>query len=290
MSPNTSHFLHLTRKRYRKQQKLLEGLYECDSFLVRPNQVVKNRKLIKYWSKRNNLFSKFNERPIYLTDELWYSVTPEKIAKFVAKFARACLPNAKKVLDVFCGAGGNTIQLALEFERVYGVDWSMEHLYCTQRNAEAYGVSDNIWLKYGSWEAIARKGRFSKIGVDFLFGSPPWGGPQYLRESTYDLEKLLQPMGITQMLQSMISITSNVMLFLPRNSNLEQVSSATRQVLGLRGRCRVVYVKEDGFPKGILCMWGDALVKAGGEDEEPDEKNASKKKDAKHDVDYSLDG
>ncbi|SJM86218.1 related to Trimethylguanosine synthase [Zygosaccharomyces bailii] len=290
MSPNTSHFLHLTRKRYRKQHKLLERLYERDSFLVQPNQVVKNRKLIKYWSKRNSLFSKFNERPIYLTEELWYSVTPEKIAKFVAKFARVCLPNAKKVLDVFCGAGGNTIQLALEFERVYGVDWSMEHLYCTHRNAEAYGVSDNIWLKYGSWEIIAKKGRFNKIGIDFLFGSPPWGGPQYLRESTYDLEKLLQPMGITQMLQSMISITPNIMLFLPRNSNLEQVSSATRQVFGVRGQCRVVYVKEDGFLKGILCMWGDALVKAGGEEEEPDEENTCKKKDTKHDVDYSLDG
>lgn len=296
MATNSSHFLHLDHKRYRKQHQRLKQLYHNESFLVKPDQVVKNRQLIKFWRRKKDLFSKFEEKPIFLTDELWYSVTPENIAKFIAKFVKASLPDSTKVLDVFCGAGGNTIQLALEFEKVYGVDFSLDHLYCTYRNAEAYGVSDRIWLKYGSWEKISHQGRFSKIGIDFAFGSPPWGGVQYLRDDIYDLEYSLQPMGITKLLRSMVSVTPNVMLFLPRNSNLEQVSLATKQVLGPKGRCRIVYVKESGFTKGILCMWGSALVDAGQENEEtledisPSVLSRSPTVPSKTIVDYSLDG
>ncbi|GAV54993.1 hypothetical protein ZYGR_0AS03160 [Zygosaccharomyces rouxii] len=291
MAPNVSHFLHITRKRYRKQHQRLSKLYHENSFLVKPDQVVKDRQLIKYWRKKKSLFSKFDERPIFLTNELWYSVTPEKIAEFVAKFVKASLPNATKVLDVFCGAGGNTIQLASEFEKVYGVDFSIDHLYCTYKNAESYNVNDRIWLKYGSWEKLAEKGRFSKLGIDFAFGSPPWGGPQYLKETSYDLETSLKPMGITQLLRSMISVTPNVMLFLPRNSNLEQVSQATMCVLGPKGRCRTVYVKDSGFTKGILCMWGPSLVTAGQENEETFESvNPPSQPLPKNTVSYDLDG
>lgn len=291
MSSNVSHFLHITRKRYRKQYRRLKKLYHENSFLVKPDQVIKDRQLIKYWRKKQSLFSKFDEKPIFLTNELWYSVTPEKIAKFIAKFVRTSLPNATKVLDVFCGAGGNTIQLALEFEKVYGVDLSLDHLYCTYKNAEAYNVNDRIWLKYGSWEKLAKKGRFSKLGIDFVFGSPPWGGPQYLQERSYDLEISLKPMGITQLLRSMISVSPNVMLFLPRNSNLEQVSKATMQVLGSQGHCRTVYVKDSGFTKGILCMWGPSLVNAGRENQEVFENVGSPSPSPLKDtVNYDLDG
>lgn len=43
---------------------------------------------------------------IYFT-ESWYSVTPERIAK---QIARRC--KCKVIIDAFCGAGGNTIQFA----------------------------------------------------------------------------------------------------------------------------------------------------------------------------------
>lgn len=261
----TSHFLHITRRKYKRQYKQLRKLYRQSSYLVKPNEVPKERQLTKYWKNRRSMFSKINSSPIYLTHELWFSVTPEIIAKFLAKFIRVCLPNATKIMDVFCGGGGNAIQFAMMFPHVYGVDASLEHLYCTYRNAKTYGVSDRIWLKYGSWQDIARKGRFAKLGIDCVFGSPPWGGPQYLKSETYDLEMGLQPMGITEMLRSFLSISSNVVLFLPRNSDLNQLSRATRTVLGPNSRCRVLYVKDHGFPKGILCMWGDPLVYAQGE-------------------------
>ena len=39
--------------------------------------------------------------------ESWYSVTPEKIAKYLAKLIRG-----KSVIDGFCGCGGNVIQFS----------------------------------------------------------------------------------------------------------------------------------------------------------------------------------
>lgn len=255
-----SHFLHIDRRKHRKDYRCLKKLFRDDAYIVKPNQSLQEKQLLKYWKTRKNLFTKIDEAPIYMTRELWYSVTPEIIAKFLAKFIRACLPTGTRVMDVFCGGGGNTIQFAKLFPRVYGVDSSLEHLYCTYRNARSYDVSDRVWLKCATWQKIIEKGRFAKLGIDCVFGSPPWGGPQYSKSKTYDLEAALVPMGITEMLRTFLEISPNVVLFLPRNSNLSQLSRATRNVLGPEGQCRIIYVKSNGYLKGILCMWGAPLV------------------------------
>jgi len=195
-----------------------------------------------------------------MTHELWFSVTPESIASFFANFVRACIPDAQVILDVFCGGGGNTIQFAKQFPKVFGVDFSLEHLYCTAQNAKVYEVDDRIWLKYGRWEKICAQEYFQDINVDCIFASPPWGGPNYLKKDVYDLETNLQPMGITKLLKSMLKISKNIILFLPRNSDLNQLSSVTRKLLGDKAKCKVLYVKENGHLKGVVAIWGDALV------------------------------
>lgn len=294
-----AHFLHFDRHKHRKEYKRLKKLFRDNAYLIKPNEPLRNKQLLKYWRIRNLLFSRINDHPVYMTDELWFSVTPELLAKFLAKFIRACLPEATKVMDVFCGGGGNTIQLAKTFPIVYGVDSSLEHLYCTYRNARAYDVADRIWLKHGPWQHIAAKGRFAKLGIDCIFGSPPWGGPAYLRSKSYDLEASLQPMGITEMLATMLAVSSNVILFLPRNSNLDQLSRATRSLLGPEGQCRVIYVKTNGYVKGILCMWGAALVSpseeqaaSASEDERPHEQQDKSQDNVVKtvSVNYDVDG
>lgn len=73
-------------------------------------RIAKSNDLNKYWLQRYRLFSKFDEG-IELDDESWYSVTPERIAKHIA--VRCLLPNKPCVIiDAFCGAGGNTIQVS----------------------------------------------------------------------------------------------------------------------------------------------------------------------------------
>lgn len=59
---------------------------------------------------------------------------------------------------------------------------------------------------------------------DVVFLSPPWGGPSYLNEQVYDLETMLQPVPVSELLTAANKITKNVAVFLPRNSNTYPVS------------------------------------------------------------------
>jgi len=52
---------------------------------------------------------------IFFFKEGWFSVTPEKIARHIAKRCRCDV-----IVDAFCGVGGNTIQFAFTCER--GID------------------------------------------------------------------------------------------------------------------------------------------------------------------------
>ncbi len=61
----------------------------------------------KYWDRRYDLFSRFDDG-IQVDEAGLYSVTPEKIALEQAKKM-----NCKTIVDGFCGVGGNAIAFAL---------------------------------------------------------------------------------------------------------------------------------------------------------------------------------
>lgn len=64
------------------------------------------------------------------------------------------------------------------------------------------------------------------LKADVVFFSPPWGGPSYLKEVVYDLESMLLPVPISTLLEVGRAITSNIAVFLPKNSNAFLVSVA----------------------------------------------------------------
>ena len=114
----------------------------------------------KYWRKRYLLFSKFDEG-VYLTSELWYSVTPEVTARFTARLVKKLLPDCENVLDVCCGGGGNTIQFAKIFKNVGGVDVNANNIKCSQHNSAVYGVDANTWFVQGDWNKLLEDSRWS---------------------------------------------------------------------------------------------------------------------------------
>lgn len=220
--------------------------------------------LIKYWSHRQTLFRQIDSGNFYLTPILWFSVTPEDIATFIARFARCCLPEATTVVNLFCGAGGLMSQMAREFPHVLGVDNNLEHLFCTIKNCSAYGVGDKAWVQQLSW---GRKRSLEKLRArsglyraDCVVLSPPWGGVEYLRAKQYDLETSLEPLGITDLLRSIRTFSDHIMMFLPRNSNLGQLSMATQVVFGTGVACKVLYMKQNGYSKGLLALWGPSFT------------------------------
>ncbi|CCH40503.1 hypothetical protein BN7_36 [Wickerhamomyces ciferrii] len=214
----------------------------------------------KFWKQRYSLFKKFDQG-VFMTSELWYSVTPEDVALFVAKFIKACNPDLKTIADVCCGGGGNSIQFARKFEKVIALDINDDNLYCTKKNCEIYGVGDKVECVQADWIKMidTEYYQYLKDEVDLVFCSPPWGGPAYKGKDFFDLDLLL-PLPIKELLISFKEISSNIVLFLPRNSNLERLSEVTREVFGEEAKCRVLYTYCGGFIKGITAFWGDKFM------------------------------
>lgn len=59
-----------------------------------------------------------------------------------------------------------------------------------------------------------------------VYLSPPWGGMEYLEDAVYNVYRLGGTMNCAHLLRTARSITPNVALYLPRNSDLCQVRKA----------------------------------------------------------------
>ncbi|KAL3284722.1 hypothetical protein HHI36_018867 [Cryptolaemus montrouzieri] len=173
-----------------------------------PPEIRDSAKLKKYWMRRFSLFSRFDEG-VKLDKESWYSVTPEIVAKHTAQRCKTDV-----IIDAFCGAGGNTIQFALTCKKVIAVDIDPIKIELARNNAKVYGVVDKIEFIVGDFMTLA-----SNLKADVVFMSPPWGGPSYSNRLVYDLEKMLQPSPFSKLMEAANTISKNVAVFLPKNSN-----------------------------------------------------------------------
>ncbi|KAG8034799.1 hypothetical protein G9C98_007875 [Cotesia typhae] len=192
------------KKRRRKQTKRNVSL---------PVEVDNDRELMKYWVKRYRLFSRFDQG-IKLDRESWFSVTPEKIAMHIAERCRC-----DTIVDAFCGAGGNTIQFAFTCERVIAIDIDEDKIELARNNARIYGVQDRIEFIVGDFFKLA-----DKLAADVVFLSPPWGGPKYAHDDTFNLDNILSPHGGAELFNTAQQITNNISYFLPRNIDTIQLA------------------------------------------------------------------
>ena len=213
----------------------------------------------KYWLQRHKLFTKYDEG-ILLTKELWFSVTPENISKYIAKYIGKQFNNKFTILDTFCGGGGNIVQFLNLNCNVIGVDINPIHLKCTENNSIVYhgeNIKGRLKLLKIDWNCInegTSVNQLKDMKIDCVFGSPPWGGPEYIKTKVYDLETMLLPCGLSKHLQFMKQFSPNIYLFLPKNSNLNQIKLATS--LNNYKKVQVIYLNnKDNRIKGILCCW-----------------------------------
>lgn len=54
--------------------------------------------------------------------------------------------------------------------------------------------------------------------------SPPWGGPDYAKVDVYDIKTMLKPCDGYQLFKLATAIASRVVMFLPRNIDLNQLA------------------------------------------------------------------
>ncbi|XP_056912277.1 trimethylguanosine synthase isoform X2 [Takifugu flavidus] len=183
-----------------------------------PAEMATEPELAKYWAQRYRLFSRFDQG-IKLDREGWFSVTPERIAEHIALRVDQSFCPAQLVIDAFCGVGGNAIQFALTGKRVLAIDINAERLNLAQHNARVYNVADKIEFVQGDFLQLA-----PRLRGDVVFLSPPWGGPEYLSADVFDIKTMMEPDGF-QIFHLAKMISDNIMYFLPRNADMDQVAS-----------------------------------------------------------------
>lgn len=212
----------------------------------------------KFWRKRYQLFSRYDEG-IILNEESWYSVTPEDVARFTADLVQNAIPHCKHILDVSCGSGGNLIQFAKIAEKVVAVDINGETLECLEHNAGIYGVRESIVPVLGDWHELLEREDWVPEAIelfDFVFCSPPWGGPAY-NQSIFDLAQM-EPFNLRFLCTSLLKYCKNFGLCLPRSSDLDQVSAVARELFG-GDYVRTVYALRDGHVICMIALFGPAF-------------------------------
>lgn len=207
-----------------------------------------------YWFQRYKIFSKYDEG-IWLTDDAWFGVTPEPVAMKIAEHMASSTPKNKSiVIDAFAGAGGNSIALARSnrWRRVYAIEKNPAVLQCAKHNAKVYGVADKItWFEGDCFELL--KGQLKALApYSVIFASPPWGGPGYRSDEVFNLD-LMQPYSIDTLYTELSAFTRDIILFLPRTSDLRQLAA----YIDDQKKVLTMHYCMEGASKALCIYYGD---------------------------------
>ncbi|XP_064026696.1 trimethylguanosine synthase isoform X2 [Pogoniulus pusillus] len=231
----------IKKKDKRRRRKKRNGLGAI------PAEIAADPELAKYWAQRYRLFSRFDEG-IKLDREGWFSVTPEKIAEHIAVRVSQSF-SCNVIVDAFCGVGGNAIQFALTSKRVIAIDIDPEKLSLARNNAEVYGVAEQIEFVCGDFMELA-----ADLQADVVFLSPPWGGPDYATAEIFDIQTMICPDGF-EIFRLSKKITNNIVYFLPRNADIDQVAS----LAGPGGKVEIEQNFLNNKLKTITAYFGDLI-------------------------------
>lgn len=191
------------------------------------------------------------------------------IAKHIAEAAPA---NKAILIDCFAGVGGNVIAFAQSerWKRVYAIEKDPRALACAKHNAEIYGVRDRIsWYEGDCFEIL--RNELAELGQHSVFyASPPWGGkstmlrwvryavtlkisgPGYRTDTIFNLAKM-QPYTLTDLLHPFQKLTEDVVLYLPRTSDIRQLAHISRE----GSKMTVMHYCVEGASKVGRTLWSN---------------------------------
>ncbi|KAG9554691.1 RNA methylase, partial [Aureobasidium melanogenum] len=225
-----------------------EGVHHYDESSEMPENIQ------KYWHQRYDIWSRYDEG-IWMTDDVWFGVTPEPIANRIADHIKTGGPESKSIIiDAFAGAGGNAIAFALSgrFKQVFAIEKDPATLACARHNAEVYGVASKIWWIEGDCFDVLKK-RLKSLAKDaIVFASPPWGGPQYSDDNIFDLSTM-QPYNLKHIYDRFSAYVSDFVLFLPRSSDLNQLA----KYAPADKKLEVVHYCTNGSSKALCAYFGE---------------------------------
>ncbi|RKO96083.1 hypothetical protein CAUPRSCDRAFT_5059, partial [Caulochytrium protostelioides] len=173
-------------------------------------------------------------------------------------------------VDLFGGVGGNVIALARMGFRVYSVDMSAVRCAALKHNCRVYGVADRVTvvqrdvvelLSVPEDDTTPGGGAdpmrlATRLGLDvppFIFMSPPWGGPDYISATSFNIAEGLALRGDDgairlagdQVLKRSLAQAIGLMAFIPRNTTVEALNALDM------GPCLLEHSHIDGRVKGL---------------------------------------
>lgn len=171
---------------------------------------------------------------------------------------------------------------------VIALDTSPVRLALARHNAIIYGVADRIEFVLADYISFANSylslPNKDTRKIDVVFLSPPWGGPEYLEGtekptatsgSTPDDEhpeyslSSIRPIHGEELFRLTRKITSNIAYFLPRNTNLNEISQLTAVESQGKGKGKaagnegMVEVEEEWMGsklKALTCYFGGLVA------------------------------
>ncbi|XP_010165734.2 trimethylguanosine synthase-like [Antrostomus carolinensis] len=132
---------------------------------------------------------------------------------------------------------------------VIAIDIDPEKLSLARNNAEVYGVADQIEFVCGDFMVLA-----ADLQADVVFLSPPWGGPDYATAEIFDIQTMICPDGF-EIFRLSKKITNNIVYFLPRNADIDQVAS----LAGPGGKVEIEQNFLNNKLKTITAYFGDLI-------------------------------
>ncbi|CAI7929864.1 unnamed protein product, partial [Closterium sp. NIES-54] len=110
---------------------------------------------------------------------------------------------------------------------VLAVDMSVPRLAMLYHNLSIYGphLPHRVDALCADFLSIA-----PRLKADVVFLSPPWGGPEYLDQSEYDIWSMLQPVSASALLHLSLSIAPSVAMYLPRNTPIHHLEHLARSI------------------------------------------------------------
>lgn len=174
-----------------------------------------NKEICPFGSRLQNYWNKLSalERKMHLDVDALYSLDIQAIAANTAKRIRS-----KKVMDAFCGAGGASIAMARAGKIVTAVDLYADRLEMAMQNAALFRVEDRITFVEGDALKL-----LPELEVEAVYLDPPWGGPEYARQSKFSLAYFV-PDG-SQVLQLALKHASEVIFKVPKNFNFLELKA-----------------------------------------------------------------
>lgn len=160
------------------------------------------------------------------------------------------------IIDLFAGAGGNSIAFALSnrWAKIFAIERDPTILACAKHNARIYGVDKQIWWIEGDCFDVLKKRLRTLAHESVLFGSPPWGGPGYMGAEVFGLEAM-EPYGLGDMMGAFDRFGAGfTVLYLPRTSDLTEIARYHVQRQRLladegKGKVRTVHYCMSGASK-----------------------------------------